>query len=119
MEKIMLLFDKDFDTVTTIKTLLEKNNYSVVIAKNTEDCLKKLETDKPDLLLMGGFVPRTGILGSMKLKGVKVAYLIFDDTYLGNETELYNNIIGFINEPMDINKFLAKIKEFLHSKNKA
>ena len=114
MEKIMLLFDKEFDYVNTIKNLLEKNNYIVIVALSIEDCLEKLKKDKPNLLLMSSFLPRTKIMEAMsKMSGVKMAYLVTKDTYLGNETELYTNLIGFIEDNEKSDQFILNIKKFM------
>lgn len=111
-KKIMLVHDKS-DVCSTIKTLLEKNDYEVIIAYNAEECIKKLKNNKPDLILINGIMNRSRVLEvASKLTGVKIAYLIVDESEEEN-LKLYKNVIGFINEPRNINEFLKKIKELI------
>lgn len=111
-KRIMIVVD-DSDTCSTIETLLKRNGYEVVCAVDSEDCLKKLESDKPNLLLISSLMPKEKILeNATKIKGLKIAYLTADESEIGH-LDLYKNVVGFVDEPRDIDKFLKKIKDLL------
>ena len=71
MKKTIMLVDDDLDTNKTIKTILEKNDYHVIISVNCNDCLKKLTTTKPNLILIESFMPKGKILEISNKKGIK------------------------------------------------
>lgn len=111
MAKTIMLVDNDSDVCSTIETLLKKNGYRVISAVDAEECLKKLKSNKLNLLLISAMMPRKKILeNAVKIKGLKIAYLIADESETEN-LELYENVVGFIDEPRNINDFLARIKE--------
>jgi len=111
--KRILIFDNNLDNGLTIKVLLKKNGYEVSNSINQQDCIKKLKKSKPDLFLIDAMMPREKILKTaIKIKGLKIIYLITDESEK-EHLKLYKNVVGFINEPRDINSFLNKIKEFL------
>jgi DNA-binding response OmpR family regulator len=111
MKTIMIVVSNP-DVSSTIGTLLKKNGYRVTVAFNADECLEKLKNGKPDLILIEGvgIIARTKILETVtKLKKIKVAYLITDESETEN-LKLYGNVIGFIDEPTNINEFLKKIR---------
>ena len=111
--KTILIVDDHPDIVFTIELLLKKNNYNVLTALSAEECVKKLKTNKPNLILIDGLAAREKILdAAAKVRGLRIAYLITDEAEKEN-FKLYSNVAGFINEPSDIKKFLEKIKELL------
>ena len=110
--KTIMVMHKDPDTRRSIKTLLEKNKYNVVEVISFEDFEKKIEQPGLDLVLIDGLMPRKKIIEITAKKNIKTAYFISD--YIDEkELELYKNVIGFVDEPRDINKFLEKIKQLL------
>ena len=50
-EKILII-DDDEDYRTSIRTLLESHNYSVVEASSGKEGLEKLTQEKPDLIVL-------------------------------------------------------------------
>ena len=53
MKKIMVV-DDELDQILTVKITLEKSgeDYEVISAKSGKECLKILETNVPDLILL-------------------------------------------------------------------
>jgi DNA-binding NtrC family response regulator len=116
MGKTILIVVKNFDISFTIETLLRKNGYNVIGVNNADDCLKELKKNRINLILIDGvgLVARTKILETaVKIKGLKIAYLIHDE-YDEKDLKLYKNVVGFIDEPRNINNFLIKLKELLN-----
>ncbi len=115
--KTIMVVDDEPDIRTTVKTVLEKNDYNVIIAVNGDDCLKKVEDgEKPDLILMDILMPGTPVKEIIpKLKGIKVAYLSAVRTSEAEKEDLLkaDNIVGFIQKPFDINKLLEQVKKIV------
>jgi len=86
----------------------------MVTAVNADDCLKKVEKEKPDLILMDIMMPGTPVKDIVpKLKGFKVAYLSVVRTSEAEKEDLMKskNIVDFIQKPFDINDLLKRIKK--------
>ena len=116
MTKTILVVDERWDVRTTLKTLLTKNGYRVIVARGNGECLEKLKKSKPDLLLIGYVTTRGRILDfvkkTKKFKKLRVVYLITDESE-EEHLELYANVVGFLRGSDNINVFLKKIKEVL------
>ena len=46
------------------------------------------------------------------MKKVKIIYIL-SDNYDKDDMDLYENVIGFVNEPFDVENFIKKIKSVL------
>jgi len=76
MVKKILVVDDESDLRETVKTVLEKNSYTVITAINGDDGLKKWQAEKPDLVLMDIMMPGTPVKDIIpKMKGAKISYL--------------------------------------------
>ncbi len=53
----ILLIDDDTDFVDATKTILESNNYDVIVAYEGESGLKKAREENPDLVLLDVIMP--------------------------------------------------------------
>ena len=78
MTKTIMIVDDEPDIKETVKTILEKDGYTVITAINGDDCLKQLETGlKPDLILMDIMMPGTPVREIIpKIKGIKIINVI-------------------------------------------
>jgi CheY-like chemotaxis protein len=116
-KKIMVVDDEP-DNVTTVKTILEKNGYEVMTAKNADDCLKKIKAgNKPNLILMDIMMPGTPVIQIIpKLpKSIKIAYLSVVRTSEAEKEDLLQagNIVDFIQKPFDLDDLLKKVKKIV------
>ena len=50
--KKVLIVDDDADFVAMHKAVLEENGYQVAAAYNGRECIEKVKTDKPDLIVL-------------------------------------------------------------------
>jgi DNA-binding response OmpR family regulator len=78
MNKKVMVVDDEPDIVRIVKIALELKNYSVIEACSGEECLEKLESEIPDLILLDIILP--GISGydvyhkvKEKFKKIKIA----------------------------------------------
>ena len=56
MPKIMAVDDEE-SILELIKAVLEAENYEVITASSGDECLEKLKTVKPDLILLDMMMP--------------------------------------------------------------
>jgi two-component system sensor histidine kinase/response regulator len=114
MTKTVMVVDDEADVRSTIKAVLEKQKYEVLTATSGDDCLKSLEGGaKPDLILMDIMMPGTPVKEVIsKIKGIKILY--FSSVKMSEaekkDLEKIGNIVGFVQKPLDINKFVEKVK---------
>lgn len=116
MAKMVMVVDDEVDNRTTVKMVLEKNGYDVVLAVSGDDALKKWNEKKADLVLMDIMMPGTPVRDILpKMVGAKVAYLSVVRTSEAEKENLMKskNIVGFIQKPFDIDKLVVKVKELI------
>lgn len=117
MTKTIMVVDDEADIRSTVKTVLEKQGYNVILAFSGDDCLKKLEKgDRPDLILLDIMMPGTPVKDVVsKIKGIKVLY--FSAVKMSDEEkrdlEKAGNVVGFMQKPFDINEFIKKVKSLI------
>ena len=71
-----MVVDDEPDIRSTVKTILTKAGYKVLLAVNGDDCLRQLKNEKPDLILMDIMMPGTPVREVVgKIKTIKIAYL--------------------------------------------
>ena len=114
MERVILVENKNQDLRLTIKALLENQGYDVITSESSEDCIKKIRNgEKPQLIIIESTMPRKGILEIVnRLKDVKIVYLVMDELE-ASEIDLFENVVGFIEEPRDIKQFIKKINDII------
>ncbi len=114
MSKVIMVVDDEADIRSTVKAVLEKQGYNVIVAFSGEDCLKKLEGgNKPELILMDIMMPGTSVKEVVsKIKDIKILYVsaVKMSGEEKKDLEKVRNVVGFIQKPFDINEFAEKIK---------
>lgn len=113
----ILLIDDDVELVAYLKESLEKQNYYVSIALSAERGLKIFYETKPDLILLDILLPDISgievlnqIIG--KAKKERIPIMIISGEY-SKATQLHAYRLGvmdFLSKPVDIDLFLALIK---------
>lgn len=115
-KKTIMIVDDEPDVRNTVKTVLEKAGYKIISAENADDCLKKLKTVKPDLVLLDIMMPGTPVREAVpKMGKVKIAYLSVVRTSEAEKEDLMKskNIVDFIQKPFDINDLLKRVKKIV------
>lgn len=112
--KTVLIVDDDSDIRSTIRSILEKEDYRVLTAVNGDDCLKKLQEEKPDLILMDINMPGTPVRKVVsQIKDIKIIYLT---VVLMSDAEKMGllepkNVVGFISKPFKVNELVRTVRE--------
>ncbi len=116
MAKTIMVVDDEVDIRNSFKIVLSKSGFKVVTAKDADDCLRKLKTNKPDLILMDIMMPGTPVRKIIpKIKDVKVSYLsVVQLTDAEKEGLLkQKNVVDFINKPIQIEDLIKRVKKIL------
>jgi len=117
--KIIMFVDDERDVRESVKILLEKWGYKAVIASSGNDCLKKLKTIKPDLILLDIMMPgMDGWDTCAKIKDSKETENI-PIVFLTAKTDPISRSMGslaamdYITKPFDIGDLKKRINSVL------
>jgi CheY-like chemotaxis protein len=72
-KKIMVV-DDDEEIIKMVKTALEREGYTVIGIKDSNECLKRLDEEKPDLILLDILMP--GVDGWELCRRIKQSELL-------------------------------------------
>lgn len=126
MSKIMII-DDDRDIIDSISMILEANDYTVVSKMDTDDLIKAIEAENPDLILLDIVFPedaQAGFKAARKIASeeitrripVLVLSAVNQLSNLGfsfTENDISHDFMpvdGFIEKPVKPDELLAKIK---------
>ena len=123
MPKIMVCDDEE-DILESVKMILEKEGYEVITVDSGKGCLKALEKQKVDLLILDFFMPGMSgrevlekIRENPETRDLKVAFMTvakFSET--GKDVIEKLKIVDYIQKPIDLQNFKKRIKEALKKK---
>ncbi len=133
MSKKILLVDDDKDLVATLAQALKMNNLDVIEAFSGTEGLKKVLSDKPDLVVFdvmmetdtAGFEAVYQIRSKREgskyavVKDIPIIMLTAIDQVtnsrfsLNAEQSFLPNISDFLTKPVDIDELIEKIKKFV------
>lgn len=130
MAKKILVVDDEPVVVKSLKEILQLQNYEVVTAGNGEECIKKILSEKPDLVILDIMMP--GMDGYDFLVSLKEMKVIKEDepeipdmpdvpviVVTARGDDLAKDMVGrenirdYIVKPYDVNDLLTRIKKIL------
>lgn len=123
----ILLVDDDPDIRIAIGAVLQSRNYRVVVARDGEEALAKLQEETPDLMILDLMMPRIdgfGVLKELKepkwadFKGMPIVILTSVREDAGRrryelETALRLDVDDYVEKPIDPFVLLGRIQPFL------
>jgi len=121
MAKKIMVVDDEESLVELVKAVLEQEDYEVITAADGNECLKKLKSVKPDLILLDMMMP--GISGrevcekirsDPKTKNLKVAFLTvakFSET--GRDVLKKMNVMDYITKPFDNDNLVKRVSKMV------
>ncbi len=119
-KKIMVVDDEE-SILTLVKALLESEGFEVITVSSGEECLERLKTVKPDLILLDMMMPGMSgretcerIRANPETKDIKVAFLTvarFSET--GKETLKKMKVLDYITKPFENEDLVKRIKKAL------
>ncbi len=120
MKRTIMVVDDSKDVRKSVKEILLSEGFEVVTAEDGNDCLKKLQTNKVDLILLDMIMPKLTteqILLEFKRRNLKVPLVLFS---VGRSWEMVNKakkvgykISGYIEKPFSSEGLLKKVKDIL------
>ena len=111
--KTILVVDDEPDIRKTVTALLRRQGFTVKTAVNGDDCVKKLQNVKPDLILLDIMMPGTPVKDIIrKVKNIKTIFLTVVRMADAEKEELMEqgNVVDFIQKPFEINELVKRIK---------
>jgi CheY-like chemotaxis protein len=118
MKKIMVV-DNEPDIVDLTRTVLEIGGYQVVPAYSGEECLKLLEKESVDLILLDIMMPGMSgwdVFNRIKRndKGIKVAFMsVLEISEKRKQVLLDEGLADYIMKPFDKDTLLNKVDTIL------
>jgi DNA-binding response OmpR family regulator len=133
MAKKVLLIDDDKDLVQSLEQVIKMNNYDVSVAYSGSEGLKKVLSEKPDLVILdvmmendtAGFEAAYQIRSALptsrykEMKNVPIIMLtaitqVTNSRFSLNDSDNYLPAINdFLTKPVKVNDLLDKVKKFI------
>ncbi len=124
MGKKILVVDDDPHIVSLIKTRFEANNYAVITANDGEECIEKILSDKPDLVILDIMMPKVDgynvLVGIKEIKAItgelpEIPVIVLTAVADPRVREMVEKeqIVDYIIKPFDSADLLAKVKKAL------
>jgi len=117
-KKKILIVDDEPDFVLLLKKRLEANGYDVISAANGDEGVKKVGTDKPNLILLDIMMPEKDgytMLKELKAREETSSIPVIVVTAKPNMRDLFGveGIKDYIVKPLDDEDLLLRIKRAL------
>lgn len=117
---LILAVDDEEDLRLSVKSLLEDAGFLVKTANNGNDCLKKIEAVKPDLILLDILMPGLAtkeILAGIKKRLPRVPIIFLTVVRFSEATKMNllqkGTVSEYIEKPFENNDLIKKIKAVL------
>jgi DNA-binding response OmpR family regulator len=119
MEKRVMIVDDEPDILTSLKTVLEREEYDVICVTNGEECLKEIEKGFKGIVLMDLMMPIMDgweaiqeIVNRGLLKNVAIAIITGKGTKDYQKMGLLGSyIFDYLTKPLDINQLLSSVEK--------
>ncbi|MBE2262844.1 MAG: response regulator [Burkholderiaceae bacterium] len=115
--KKVLVVDDSKTELMFMTDLLQKNGFTVRTAENAEDAFRRLEEEKPDLILMdvvmpgqNGFQLTRAITRDPKFADVPVIMCTSKNQETDRVWGMRQGAKDYITKPVEVDELLAKIK---------
>lgn len=123
MAKNILVVDDEELIIRSLRKLLEKNAFAVLVAKNGQDALAMVEEEDFDLIVadvrmpgMNGIETISAIYENLEKRGLKKIPVIFITGYADEEIKQEAETlkpVAYIYKPFDISELVDKVKGVL------
>ncbi|HNV85552.1 MAG TPA: response regulator transcription factor [Candidatus Omnitrophota bacterium] len=116
MAKKILLIEDDLQVLELLKVWLAAHDYSVEMASNGEEGLRKLKDTVPDLIILDVFMPRMdGYSFLMKMKEenplIKVPIIVLTGKDKMRDLFEMEGVVAYVVKPFSPEELLGKIKQ--------
>lgn len=119
MAHTILIADDSMSVRMYMRSVLEKEGYLIAEAVNGADALSKVETSRPDLLLLDLLMPQINgfeVLEQLKAKNITLPIIVITaDVQDGVKDECISlGALTVINKPVDFAKLLHGLSQIFH-----
>lgn len=122
MSHKILIADDEPNIVISLEFLMKKEGFQVAVANDGEEALAKVESFKPDLLLLDVMMPKKSgfeVCEALRADPARTGPRIIMLTAKGRQTEVAKGLaIGadaYITKPFSTKELVAKVKSMLES----
>jgi len=115
-KKLVLTVDDEFDIRESVKLVLEDEGFEVITAKNGKDCLEKLESIKPDAIVLDILMPgmkTEEILEGIRKKMPKVPIVFLSVVRLSEAIKhklIKENMADYVEKPFNNDVLVRTVK---------
>lgn len=116
MKKILVVDDEP-DVRETVKIILEQKGYKVSTAADGDECIKKLNEETPDLILLDIMMPGMPIAEVVeKIENTKIAFMSVVRISEARKKGLckQDNVVDFIQKPFDVLDLIQRVNLILN-----
>lgn len=121
MAKKIMVVDDEKSLQELVRAILEKEGFDVITASDGNECLGKLETVKPDLILLDMMMPGMSgrevcekIRANPKTKGLKVIFLtVARFSEAGKNTLKKMQVMDYITKPFENEDLVKRVRKAL------
>ncbi len=119
MNPLILVVDDEEDIRASVKTVLEDEHFRVITANEGRDCLTKLKTIQPDLIILDIIMPgltTREILMSLRKMKKKIPIIFLTVVRLAETTKkeiIPGSMVDYIEKPFDNVDFISRVKKAL------
>ena len=113
-QKTVLIVDDQDDIRKTLRTIIEKEGYTVIEAISGDDALVKLKNATPSLIFMDIMMPGTPVIDIVrKITGTKIVYVSAVRATESEKKQIFHdsNIAAYIEKPFNIKDVTACLKK--------
>lgn len=119
-KKIMIVDDEE-SLVELVRAIFGQEGFEVISAYSGAECLEKLKTEKPDLILMDMMMPGMSgrettekIRKNPKTKDLKIVFLtVARFSEVGKDSLKGLNVLDYITKPFDNKDLVKRVKKAL------
>ena len=116
MAKKILLIEDDLQVIELLKVWLVAHDYSVVMASNGEEGLRRLKEETPDLIILDVFMPRMdGYSFLMKMQEEnplsKIPIIVLTGKDKMRDLFEMEGVVAYVIKPFSPEELLGKIKQ--------
>ena len=111
-----MVVDDDPDVVETVKQVFMDKGYEICTAYGGDECLEKLQTETPDLILLDIMMPGLPVKNLIeKVKDSKIMYISAVWISKARQDGLcdQDNVVDFIQKTFDIEDLIRRVEYFL------
>lgn len=120
MNKKILVVEDEEHILKLVTFLLEKENYSVIQARNGKEAVFKAKAEYPNLILLDIMIPKMNgfevvekIREDFALKQVPVIILSSKSQFEDKIKAVDLGVVDYVTKPFDNKLLIAKIKEYI------